>query len=268
MVIFVAGLMEDSRPLVQHVYEMQVEDSLNKMRTSVNPSIDDDLFKSLHAESTVRLFDHPLHNKYINYYNHEWDKYKKRPFDTAPVYFPSQVYHFNWMRHGVVLKNHFTQGEEIPPCAMYIINPDEAMRDTLLLTCSQISTHQPVTDLRMYDVTCNSLTPPRLTKPGTVLLSQCEFPNVFEKILCQLFGCRESLQYLELRGMDLAPFEPLLDELLEDLVAHHEAGLAQRKLRLELWGFKSIQPTNLSKEFEEKWRNRCEKVDSIDYYIN
>ena len=36
--------------------------------------------------------------------------------------------------------------------------------------------------------------------------------------------------------MNLRPFESLLDELLEDLVAHHEAGLAQRKLVLELIG--------------------------------
>ena len=68
--------------------------------------------------------------------------------------------------------------------------------------------------------------------------------------------------------MNLAPFESLLDELLEDLVAHHqrkrEAGLAQRKLKLWLEGSKFSQPTNLSEEFVEKWRNRCEKVDSID----
>ena len=59
--------MKDPRPLVQHVYEMQVEDYLNTMRTGFcHPSIDADLFKSLQAESSVRLFDHPLHNKYIN----------------------------------------------------------------------------------------------------------------------------------------------------------------------------------------------------------
>ena len=54
VVIFVVGLMKDSRPLVQHVYEMQVEDCLNKLRTKVGvipPSIDTDLFRSLHAES-------------------------------------------------------------------------------------------------------------------------------------------------------------------------------------------------------------------------
>ena len=66
VVIFVAGLMKDSRPLVQYLYEMQVEDYLNKMRTGGGGiltgddlSIDTNLFSSLHTESSVRLVDHP-----------------------------------------------------------------------------------------------------------------------------------------------------------------------------------------------------------------
>ena len=120
----------------------------------------------------------------------------------------------------------------------------------------------------MLDVTCNSLEAPRLTKPVSVDLFWCKFPAVFmEKILRQLFGCGDSLQKLQLYWMNLAPFESLLDELLEELVAHHEAGLAQRKLQLELRG-KKKHPTNLSEEFVKKWRNRCEKVDSIDCQIS
>ena len=61
--------------------------------------------------------------------------------------------------------------------------------------------------------------------------------------------------------MGLERFESLLDELLEDLV-----GLAQRKLWLVLRGY--THPTSLSEEFMEKWRNRCEKVDSIDCKID
>ena len=62
------GLMKDPRPLVQHVYEMLVEYYLNEMRAGgmVVPSIDRNLFRWLQAESTVRLVDHPLLNKYIN----------------------------------------------------------------------------------------------------------------------------------------------------------------------------------------------------------
>ena len=53
-------------------------------------------------------------------------------------------------------------------------------------------------------------------------------------------------------------------------MAHHqrkrEEGSAQRKLQLVLEGDED-DPTNLSEEFVEKWRNRCEKVDSIDCWI-
>ena len=57
MVIFVVGLMKDPRPLVQHVYEMQVEDYLNEMRTGglYDSPIDVDLFESLHTESSNTL---------------------------------------------------------------------------------------------------------------------------------------------------------------------------------------------------------------------
>ena len=272
VVLFATGQMKDSRPLVQHIYEMLVEHYLNHIRTSGDPYIKADLFRSLHSESTVRLFDDPLHNKYINYYDHDEDTGDP---DITSVYFLSQVYRFQCMRHEVVLEKHLTQGEEIPPCAMRINldQTDEAVRDSLLSICSEIFTHQPVTDLWMWGVTCNSLEAPRLTKPVSVDLSDCKFSDVFIKLFRQLIECHcgESLQKLDLYAINLSPFEPLLDELLEDLVAHHqrkrEAGLAQRKLVLRLWGDKE-DPTNLSSRFVEKWQNRCEKVDSIDCMID
>ena len=236
------------------------------MRTQGGLHIDGYLFWWLHTESSVRLFDHPLHNKYINYYNHSL---LFGDSDTTPVYFPSRLYHFWEMKHGVVLENHQKQGEEILPCAMVIWLPREAVSDTLLSICSEIFTHQPVTDLYMSGVTCNSLEAPRLIKPVTVYLWSCKFPDDFIKILLrQLIECHcgETLQILGLRWMNLAPFESLLDELLEDLVAHHEAGLAQEELQLWLTGDKD-KPTNLSEEFKKKWWNRCKKVDNIDCEI-
>ena len=261
VVVFTAGLMKDSRPLVQYIYEMQIENYLHRMRTSRSPpSIDSDLFRSLQTESTVRLFDHPLHNKYINYYH----SYR----DTNPVYCPSRVYHFDRMRQGVVLKDHLTEAEEIPPCAMYIWKPDEAVTKRLISTCSRISERQEVTDLELRHVivTCDDCTStleaPRLKNPTALFLYLSDLPDSFyRKLLRQLLHCGESLEKLDLWEMNLEPFESLLDELLEDLVAHHEAGLAQRKLVLALEGY------SLSDEFVEKWRNRCEKVDSIDCKI-
>ena len=247
-----AGLMKDSRPLVQYVYKIQTEEPLLP--------IDDDLLNSLHTESSVRLVDDPLHNKYINYYNHDEDE---RPSDTAPVYYPSRLYEFYHMRHEVVLEDHLTQGEEIPPCTMFIRFPSETVTDTLLSICSKIWRHQVVTDLCIEGVTYNWLEAPILIKPRMLYLNECLLPDIYVKHLFrQLLGCGETLQCLQLFNMNLGPCESLLDELLEDLVALHEAGLAQRRLVLHLERY------SLSEEFAEKWRNRCVKVDSIDCEIN
>ena len=268
VILFTTGLMKDPRPIVQYVYEMQVEDYLNEMRTGDEiPSIDDNLFKSLHAEYTVRLVDDPCHNKYINYYDH-YDHDDDDP-DTTPVYFPSRLYHFNEMRHEVVLENHLTDSTEIVPCTMYIGDPDEAVGGALLSTCSEVFAHQAVADLSMKFVSCkeSTLPAPPMSNPQSVILDQCVLRDEFlMKILYQLCGCGHTLQCLRIYNMDLKPYEALLDELLDDLLGHHgsnrEAGLAQRKLMLQL-GY-----NNLSEEFVKKWMNRCRRIDSIDCMID
>ena len=252
VIIFTAGQMKDPRPLVQHVYEMQVEHP---------SSIDTDLFKSLHAESTVRLVDDPLRNKYINYYNHRLDEEKKRPLDTTRVYWPSRVYHFNWMEHEVVLDHH-TEGEEIPPCTMYISQPDEAVSDSLLSICSEISKHQAVINLWMLGVTSNSLEAPRLSRNSRSLnIYSCNLSSSFtRKVLQQLHNC-VTLTFLDLHQMDLREVEEDLDHLLSNLVANHEKGLSQKGLRIQ------IEKNGLSEGFVAKWRRRCEGITSINCNI-
>ena len=267
VIIFAVGLMKEPKPLVQHVYEMQVEGYLNEMRTGYyGPSIDTHLLKSLHVESTVWLFDHPLHNKNINYYNHGEDEVMKRALDTTPVYYPSGLYLFDRMRHRVELEDHLTESTEIPPCAMYISQPhSEVVKDILLSTCHEISKYQAVTNLRMEFVTSKDLTlmAPHITNPQSVILDQCSLPNHFlMTILHQLLGCGHTLQYLQLYNMDLKPYEVLLDELMEDLLGHHGTDLAVTKLMLRL-GY-----NNLSLEFVEKWKERCREMDSIDCMIH
>ena len=273
VVIYTVGLMKDPRPLVEHIYEMQIEKYLNKMRTvGYDPSIDEDLFKSLYTESSVELSSDPLHNKYINYYDHYKDHVEKRPFNRTPVYFPSRLYAFRWMKEGVVLRNPLPEVTQIPNCAMYIYCADEAVTNTLLSICSRISKLQLVRDLVMGTVRANDslLQAPRMINPQSVFLRDCKLPRSFmREILRGLFGSGESLEELRLH-IDLSPVEGLLDELFEDLVSHHEArdraGLTQRKLKLELRPYIDEyipKSTNLSKKFDEKWRNRCRRVQSI-----
>ena len=126
----------------------------------------------------------------------------------------------------------------------------------------------------MKAVRCEYLTvldvPIKMSRnPQSVCFWHCVLPHSFSwSTLRQLKGCGDSLQVLQLRLMYLAPFESLLDELLEDLVTHHEAGLAQRKLELRLEGFKDWKPTKLSEEFVEKWRNRCQGIGSVYWKID
>ena len=269
VIIFSTGLMKDPRPLINYLYEMQVEEYLSKMRSSGRPSIDADLFQSLHDESTVKLPDHPLHNQFINFYNHREDDREKRPRDTT-LYFPSRVYHFRDIKEVVVLENHLSMAAKTPNCTMSTRWPREAIRD-LLLSCSEIFKQQPVTALYMFGVTCHdsSLTALRMINPQVLHLWECNLPpNYVESLIQQLKGSGDSLQKLELLAMDLSPYESLLDELLENLVAHHETHKGQRKLVLLLIGNKFIQPTNLSEGFKVKWRERCRGVESIHCVIS
>ena len=267
VVIFTSGLMKDARPLVEYVYEMWIEEVyLSERKLS---STDEDLFKSLFTEA--QLPGHHLHNQYVNIYNHYEDDYKKRPHDTK-IYFPSRVYHFEDMREeAVVLENHLSAATQTPNCAMTIWDPREATTRDVLLVCSEIIKQQPVTDLRMVGVTCcySSLTAPRMINPQALYLWSCDLPSNFvENLIQQLKGSGDSLQMLMLYNMDLSPYESLLDELLENLVAHHEAHKGQRELYLRLWGDKySNKPTNLSEGFKVKWRKRCEGVESINCRI-
>ena len=247
---------------------MQIEDSLNGMRTHVGviaESIDTDLLKWLQAESIVRLFDHPLHNKYINYYNHSNDDMNARPRDTTPVKTLSKLYVFSYLREDIACNIELAdQGAETPQCAVRIESSDRV--GCLSVICRTIWYYQKVSDLYTWDVSFLDFrdVPIRSEEPRLVYLDGRYFPNDFvEKIRRQLFDCGESLQKLWLRQINFASLEPLLDELLEDLVAHHEAGLAQRKLVLLLKGHFYIERTHLSWEFVKKWMNRCEKVDSI-----
>ena len=264
VIIFSAGLMKDPKPLVQFVYEMQVEHYL-RHRSMGHPSIDADLFKYFNTEATVPLPDHPLHNKFLNHYNHREDDRKKRPRDTTPIYFLSRVYHFKDMREAVVLENHLSAPAQTPNCAMYIWYPDKA-RDVLshvLLVCSEIFKQQPVTDLHMWGINCHdsSLPAPRMINPQHLELAICDLPDQFVRSLIQqLFEASDSLQELRLHEINFRPYESLLDELLENLVAHHETQKGQRELYLNLWLFE----INLSGDFCERWRERCEGVESIN----
>ena len=212
--------MKDPTPLIQHIYEMQIEDYLSMMRTG-GILIDTDLFRSLYSECTVPFPDNPLHNTFINYYNHRNDDNMKRPRDTS-FHFPSRVYHFDNMKKVPTLDDIKEQEAEIPECAMMIFNPVKSVMESLISQCQMISEQQPVTDLFMHRVYCDTMAPREALKLSksiqSLTLCNCGLPTSFMRdILQQLHDC-VTLRWLELRFMDLREVEENLDKLLDNLV--------------------------------------------------
>ena len=261
VVLFVAGLMKDPRPLVQHLYEMQVEYYLDEMRAGYDlyGTLDPNLFWSFHTESTVPL-PHPLHNQYINHYDHNEDD-----TDTTPVYWPSRLYLFSDMRHEVVLGKHKDNTGQVPECAMRVITPKGMLTKTLLSKCRMISEHQPVNNLELahidYDDATDAEVPMLSRNIQSLIIESCLLSSSFKRnILRQLHNC-VALRNLHLIEINLSELKEDLDQLLDNLVSNHEKGLSQGKLKI--W----IYDEELSEEFVSRWNERCEGITSIDCII-
>ena len=197
--------MKDPRPLVHYVYEMQIVDYLNKMRIGGNPSVDKNLFKSLYTETRVALPDHPLHNRYINYFNHKEDDRKKRPRDTTSIYVPSRLFVFHGLLEDVTSEK--LGNTKIPECAMSIQEPSTAVSKSLLTTCFRICKDQPVTDLRMTKVD----KPDHLDSNGFNLskniksmnIRECQLSHEVQNHLLQQLSKGQSLTFLDLQGTSI-----------------------------------------------------------------
>ena len=201
--------MKDPRPLVQYIYEMQIEDYVNRMRTGGDPSIDADLLKSLHSESRVRLFDHPLHNNCINYYNHKEDDKKERPRDTTRIYAPSRLFVFHAMIDDVSTEYTGNLGNtQVQECAMSIEGTSTAVSKGLLSTCFGISDYQPITDLRITEVNVqdhfdsNGFNLSKNIK--SVSIRECQLSHEVQNHLLQQLSKGQSLTFLDLQGTSIA----------------------------------------------------------------
>ena len=267
--LFTVGLMKDPRLLVDHIYTLYVDDCLSWMRGMGNyPSIDKDLFRSVYSESVVPLPGSHIHNNNINYCDHQKDDKGERPRNKTQIFYPSKFY-FTPECNIELQQNKNT---ELPEYAIIINSSTLEIAKPLLTVCQQISTRQLVSDLYMNDVHCKywpcQHTPIiTLRNPQSVNLDACHLPNSFVRnILLQLSGSGDMLQRLQLTNMFLKPFEQDLDQLLSDLVVHHQRirGSSWRKLEIELKGIRTI----LSKRCIRRWKSHCAELESISLKIN
>ena len=288
VVVFMVGLMENPKLLVNYIYELYIDTELERLRSTLwdedtekleleleseGKNLQDlRLLNSLFFESRVSLATDPYHNQFVNIYQHMNDDEMKRPRDTKPVHIPSRLYLFSFIKQPIdaIPVSPESSGEnDASECAMGILQPLSNVTKSLLALCHQVSEYQAVTDFYMLDVSPEDMTklevPNMSSHAKSLWLWECELPTEFVRsILRQLSSC-VTLQMLWLRDINLSSVEGDLDELLENLVAHHRRmiGAAHYSERLEL----VLDRNSLSQEFKTKWRQCCKRVSSIKYQI-
>ena len=173
---------------------------------------DASLFESLYSESTGRLPYQPLHNPYINYYNHDTFRSHCGPIDKSPVYTPSKLYVFDHMRAAVTCSTEQRGGggieEEALGCAIGIFHADPRITQRLLTVCHKICQHQPVTHLCIDWLRCDDVTEPDVFTMSrnavSLVLQACRLPAaVLNHLLHQMSDCA-TLRTIELRDTSLA----------------------------------------------------------------
>ena len=210
---FTVGLMSDPTPLVGHIYEISIEWALDLMRTvqwnleSVfmlqrmrKDIFDTGLFTSMYRESKIQLPGYPLHNQYLNYYDHGEDDYKKRPRDTTRMYTPCRFYLFNNVKQLITCDEHREEPDEIPDCVVWAQKSAASVTTNVLLTIRNISQQQKIANLFLWDV-----------KYQRILTLLC-CVDVMET---DIFNMSKSAKTLDVRYFDLPPnvTEHLLQQL-------------------------------------------------------
>ena len=114
----------------------KTQDFLHRMVINVH---DRDLFTSMYHKSKIKLPGHPLHNQYINYYDHEEDDKNKKPRDTTQIYTPSGLYMFFNMKEPIACDEHREEHDKIPECAVIINKSAASVTKNLPTTICTIS---------------------------------------------------------------------------------------------------------------------------------
>ena len=196
VMLFIAGLSE-SQPLVEHVYQLWVGkltlgirdgtivdplmdarspgllSAINEMLRELLPSTLDPLrnqqlhgnlsflvtlVQQLQRESVVPLDWNPLHNSFINYYNHWEDDQFNRQRDTTPIFIPSRLYIFHCMKETIEcnIQTAVESGRKSAECAIYIFNADKPTGNSLFAACCEMNRQQAVTDLKIQGLNCKN----------------------------------------------------------------------------------------------------------------
>ena len=192
--------MSDPTPLVNHVYQMWIDEQLQHTRNkgALPPEMHaEESFRSLYKESTFKLTGYPLHNQHINYYNHLSEAHR----DTTPIHLPSKLFWFRYMKESITCEDQ-PKNNTVPDCVMWIEQPSTPVKKALLSTCVRISEIQPVTDLCMSSVRCKGWPASNLFKISesaqSVTLNDCTLPSSTMNPLNNLIHLISDLEPLEI----------------------------------------------------------------------
>ena len=167
VLIFTCGLMSDPQPLIEHVGEMLVErEKINvrigydqretQLSTMGKSALLLNLIRSLYAEANLSLESKPHHNEMFNFYSHRQDVLCGRVRDTTPIEIPSELYTFESLREYAPQYNIKNSGKIYKNCVVRIIEIPCSVANSLLLTCREISQNQPITDLFIQRLHCDT----------------------------------------------------------------------------------------------------------------
>ena len=214
VVLFAVGLMSDPTPLVDHVYQMLINDRLKQMRSGehyYSSLSDNELLKSLYTESQVQLPGHPLHNQHINYYDHSDDD-----IDIRPIYIQSKTYEFRNIKKDIVMATeHREQEWKIPECSLTISlqGNDYQARKRLFCKCQVIMRNQAINNLFMEYINPLDFQGFPLTFAFNIskqiqllTIKRCKFPSQILNHLMEQINqcstmCHLGLQYTSLEAV-------------------------------------------------------------------
>ena len=200
--------MSDPHPLIEHVGEMllereiftsRVEEDLKKkvhLKRRGKDILLLNLMRSLYAEAEVVLQDQPHHNKMFNFYSHKQDDLCKRQRDTTPIHIASKLYLFEFLKEHLPNSNILLPVRDDETCHIIIRDINVLIAENVLSLCHSISKHQPITDLWIRRLTCESSLDLEVFKMSkrarsiSILKSTLSY-NLLEASVTQLPQCQE-----------------------------------------------------------------------------
>ena len=197
--------MKNPTSLIDYVYETYIEQFLSNLESDTEDA--EPFFKLIYMESTIPLPGQPLHNQHINYYK------QQRSYEIEPLYRPSKLYMFSFLKEGVLCsvidRSNRESTAEIPECTIMINEPcSYAVSESLLVTCQRICQHQTAANLFLKGLKCEDFGETDLFKLSentqAIRVISCKLSlEIMSKLMQQFYKCKY-LTRLDLSGTSLA----------------------------------------------------------------